>query len=259
MLVGQEISEITDALKEREKREIDKSEVTWLLRQLAPIVLTQLILNDKIDKTKIGDKGYLFSKLKNYKDDIASCDVFYVTEFHEDFIKAAKEAIEANRLEVAVVLISTVIEHILNINYRIAMRFQKVSDDDITKIIRRSNFEDKTGWLMKFVLKKELEEDLKKRILKIIEIRNRAVHFKAIPETFADEIEKDITIRDDIKKLDFDMFEIPEELDEFMNAQIISMFPDLKLVNEMVDVMLSEDIYVSFGDGSKDRTIPPSE
>lgn len=72
--------------------------------------------------------------------------------------------------------------------------------------------------------------------LKIIEIRNSLVHFKAIPETFADSAEKD-----NFKKLDFDMFEIPKELDDLLLEQIHNLFPDLYLVNDMIDVILSEE------------------
>jgi hypothetical protein len=124
------------------------------------------------------------------------------------------------------------------------MRLNKFTDEDITKVIKNNNFEDKTGWLMSLVFKTELEQNLKRNIKKLIDIRNAIIHYKAVPFTLSDTIDdcKDShsSIENQIKNLDFDILSIPDELDEALNAQLIKLNPDLNLVNEMMEVMFKD-------------------
>lgn len=241
MLAGQEIAEITDFFREHKEQEVEAMVMESLLQNLLPNIFIQLILKDKIDKTKINDRDYLLSKVLD-RSEIRN-DIFYVVAFHKNFIEAAREAIEANRSEVAIVLISTVVEHIINIEYRHLMRYREFSDKDITKIIKRNSFEDKLGWLMSLIFEMDLEEDLKRKISKIIEARNAIVHYKALPVNMADEDTKSgyDNIQQQIEDIDFDILAIPESLEKIMVAQKFKLYPDLLLVKEMMETFFQDE------------------
>lgn len=159
MLVGHEIVEISNSQREQEESKLDRMEAEKVFELLCPPILIQLILNNLIDKAKIRDRDYVFSKIKNYSKEVNSNDVFFVVTIHNEFVEAAKDAIKADRSEVAIILISTAIEQILNINYRYLMRYRKIPDDDIYWVIRRSNFTDKVGWLLALIFGLKLDKD----------------------------------------------------------------------------------------------------
>lgn len=214
-----------------------------LVKQFIPSILIQLLMHRNIDKEKISDSEYLWSKVKDERSNLAS-DIFYIVVFHEQFLEVAKKSLDEGKNEVAIVLIATAIEHVLNINYRQIMKFRGFSDEDITKIIKNNNFEDKIGWLMSLIFEKDLGPELRKNINKIIEIRNAIIHYKASPFKLSDKIES-ITdshsiIEKQIEILDFDILSIPDELDEALNALFIELNPELKLVTEMMEVMFSK-------------------
>jgi hypothetical protein len=249
MLVGQEIIEVSDSLRENEERELDRMVAEMALQTLYPPILVQLILNDKIDKAKIGDRDYLLSKIKNYSEEVGSENVFFVVTIYEEFIEAAKDAIKADRCEVAIILISTAIEHILNINYSYIMRFRKISDDDIYRVIRRSNFTDKVGWLLVLIFNMKLDENLLKDIMAINDIRNAIIHFKSVPATFADIEDADSLskIKNDIQRINLDnMLMMPKKLDDLLMAQTFSLFPDLLLIKEIMSTILEDEFVFGF-------------
>jgi hypothetical protein len=234
--------------EESTKNQLDDSEeksedIKDLVKQFVPSILIQLLINGKIDQGKISDSKYLWSKVKNERSDLVS-EIFYIVSFHEEFLEVAKDSLDNGKNEVAIVLIATAIEHVLNINYRQIMKFRRFSDENITLIIKNNNFEDKIGWLMSLFFEKDLEPELRKNIRKIIEIRNAIVHYKALPFSLSDKFE-DITdshsvIKNQIESLDFDILSMPEELDEALNTQFIELNPELKLVNDMMEVMFGK-------------------
>lgn len=226
-----------------EEMPLSKEKITFVLKEFVPGILIQLLLNGMIDKSKISDPDYLWSKVMDDKSDILR-DIFYIINAHRDFLEVAKIALDTNKQMVAVVLISTAIEHILNGHYRYFMRLSRFNDDDITKVIKNNNFDDKTGWLMTLIFKTELERNLKRNIKNLIDIRNAIIHYKAVPFTLDDAIDDSIDshsiIKNQIKNLDFDMLAIPEELEEALSDQLIKLNPDLNLVDEMMEVMFKD-------------------
>jgi hypothetical protein len=224
-----------------EEMPLSKEKITFVLKEFVPGILIQLLLNGMIDKSKISDPDYLWSKVINDKSEILG-DIFYIVNAHKDFLEIAKIAIDTNKQMVAVVLISTAIEHILNSHYRYFMRLSGFTDEDITKVIKNNNFDDKTGWLMTLIFKTELDQNLKRNIKNLIDIRNAIIHYKAVPFTLDDRIDDRIDshsiIKNQIKNLDFDMLTIPEELEEALNTQLIKLNPDLNLVDEMMEVIV---------------------
>jgi hypothetical protein len=151
---------------------------------------------------------------------------------------------KANMLEIAVVLISTAIEHTLNINYRFLMRLRHFSDENITEMIKNSNFRSKVGWLMPLVFQMELEPELKKNLMKFIDLRNAIVHYKAVPFDLTDDDKcSSESIKIIIEGLDFDFFELPEKLDKSLRAQILKLNPELKLVEDLMNTLSDHEEY----------------
>lgn len=241
MLIGQEITEIEDFLEERGKEQESKECSDLISRSVLPNILLQLILNNKIDKTKINDPDYLLSKAKDFRKEIGGHNIFYIVESHKEFIDAAKEAINANKYRIGFLLIATAIENVLNMEYSFLLRLRNFSNNDIYEIIRGNQIPAKIGWLMKLVFEMELDENFKKKIVKIIEIRNAIIHYKARPFTLSDEADENSCSADDIdekiKRIDFDILSIPEELDKKLRAQKYMIYPDLNLVIEMMNVI----------------------
>ncbi len=221
--------------------QFDEDRLGDLVRQLVPGILIQLLINGKIDNEKMSDSNYLWSKVINERKDISS-DIFYIVDFHDDFLEVARHSMDNGKKEVAIVLIATTIEHVLNMNYRQIMRVSGFLDQDSTKVIKNNNFEDKTSWLMSLIFKKDLEPELRKNIKIIIDIRNAIVHYKAMPFTLKDEYLADShrIIKNQIDNLDFDILSIPEKLDEVLNAQFIELNPEFQSIDNMMKVMFSK-------------------
>jgi hypothetical protein len=249
MLIGHEIEEISSSLREREENKLYGMMVDGAFQSICPPVLTQLLLNNLIDKTKIHDRDYLLSKLRNYSKEVESEDVFFVVIIYDEFIEAAKDAIKADKNEVAIILISTAIEHILNINYRYLMRYRKISDEVIYNVIKRFNFSDKVGWLLEFIFDLKLDKSFLRDITAIIEIRNAIIHFKSVPITFADVEDADslTKIRNDIQKIDLNnMLLMPKKLDNLLKAQKFKLFPELLLIKEIMKTIFDDEFKFDF-------------
>jgi len=241
MLIGQHIKEIEDFLEERETERELKEFCDLISQSLLPNILLQLMLNNKIDKTKIHDRDYLLSKATDFSREIGGDNIFYIVETHKEFIDAANDALKANKYRLAILLIATAIENILNIEYSFLLRLRNFSNNDIYDIIRGNQIPAKIGWLMKLVFEIELDENFKKKLIKITEIRNAIIHYKARPFTLGDEEDMNSCssgdIEEKIKKIDFDILSIPEELEQKLSAQKYMLYPDLNLVIEMMNVI----------------------
>jgi hypothetical protein len=246
VLIGEKIEgmssdqeEIADFLR---KRRTDKDEAKELFRDIAPSIIIQLILKGEIEKSKIHDREYILSKIRGGK---LNRDTFFIVSIHDDFLEFARNAIESDNQMIAIVLVATAIEHLLNIYYRQVMLVGGISGEDITKIIRASNFEAKMGWLMSIIFKIELEQELKRKIMRVIELRNSIVHYKAVPFMLDDDIEDPTdshsSIEDQMNKLDFDILEIPHELEGALNEQFYELNPDLKIVKYIMKTLFEKE------------------
>ena len=102
-----------------------------------------------------------------------------IPQIHNEFIEQAKNAVTSGRMKVAIILISTTIEHLLNIYYRQLLLFKELSPETITDIIRRTNVESKIGWLNSLTGQFEIPQDIGKQIKELFELRNAIVHYKA--------------------------------------------------------------------------------
>jgi hypothetical protein len=150
-------------------------------RFFLPGIIELLLSKGLIDLTKASDRLYLLSvvrqnlslSLEDLKDTGAG------VRLDVEFLDNAIHAIKNDNRAVAIVLISTAIEHILNVYLYALLTYKRVSANGATNAIRRTNVEDKMSWLVT-ILGGELSENVKKCILKIIELRNSIVHYKLI-------------------------------------------------------------------------------
>ena len=239
MLIGQDVTEIGDFLEDRERKREQEETEKYIVESFLPNIILKMILLNRIDKTKIHDRDYILSKLVEYNREAGSNNVFYHIEAHEEFIDAARNAVKSNNHRLAILLAATSIENILNIEYSIILKLRNFSNKDIKDVMRGNQIRAKIGWLMKLVLQMELDNDFKEKILRIIELRNEVVHYKALPFALGDEIWKSSSndIEEKIENIDFDLISIPEELNKKLNAQNYILYPELDLVDDIMDVI----------------------
>ncbi len=207
-------------------------------RHFMPNILFTLLAEQQIDRDRISDHAYVWSVVLENLDMLD--DLETVSVIDEEFVKAAKEAADTERVFVALVLIATAIEHKINHFYReILERKYALERDEVTHAIR-SNAESKIGWLFSLVSGGELSGDLKKRIQQVQQWRNSLVHYKAVPYhvndvRYADRISGEIR-EAGIEKI----LKLPIELEEELNRVRLETIPLLEEAHRLADAILQE-------------------
>ena len=84
---------------------------------LVLVVLREMFSRGLIAPERVNDPDYLWPVILKNFDEIVP-DVEMATAIHDSFLDVAEFAIDADEPAVAVVLVATAIEHILNIYYR---------------------------------------------------------------------------------------------------------------------------------------------
>jgi hypothetical protein len=227
----------SEAFSESESEAELKSRVAELV---LPVIVANLIREGLLDKTRLSDAQYIRSVILD-NDEIFD-NVRAIVSIYDNFIESAREAVVADRLEVAVVLVAVVIEHHLNSFYREALEdLGMLVEGDVTEMIRNSNVRDKTGWLFRLVSEQDMDDELKRQILDLMELRNQIVHFKAAPFPLTDIDDDSIGIANRVsnraRRLDFDVvLDLPERLSRFLNDALgfirENHSPDYKLVQQ---------------------------
>jgi hypothetical protein len=77
---------------------------------------------------------------------------------HNTFIEFAKDAIDKKEPMIALVLLATAVEQIINCYYRFFLQYRCVPEEDIIQVIRRNNIDSKIRWLMPIILRCELNK-----------------------------------------------------------------------------------------------------
>jgi hypothetical protein len=212
--------------------------VESLLNATLPDIFYKLIKDGKMDMSKADDLIYLMTLAKNNFP--AESEFKLYCSIHNEFIDCAKMALDQNKKIVALSLICTVIEHHLNFYYRKALEMRDISDDDIKEILRMSNFNTKLTWLQHLVFQCEIPPEEKTYMTKIIELRNKIIHFKAKPgKTWNDGSAAEIS--NEIKKLDFSiLFQYPEKLQLGLELMLDEEYPDYKKAKELAQSILDK-------------------
>jgi len=187
-------------------------------------IIRVLLAKNLIDKDKLTEKEYVFQVIKTNQEIFDEVNI--LLRLHDDFVESAREALAVNRPEVAVVLIATAIEQITNLFYReVLEEDRRFTQDEITEIIRTTNINAKISWLLglvaDFVLDVLPEDSLQKDILKLMELRNQIVHYKAVPLLISKGQPSEFPIKQRIREYGYEkMLEIPNQLSESLDVAL---------------------------------------
>jgi hypothetical protein len=210
-----------------------------LMKTILPSILEILLIKNKINKKRINDQKYLWTILCNNFDLLDTLNV--IIRVDDNFYKYSKKAVENNCPEIAVVLITTVIEHRLNVFYREQLR-NKLSSDETTEVIR-NNINAKTGYLFHLATGHEFPNNLKNRIKKLFELRNSIVHYKAVTSNI-NEIEKSgyYAVINDINKIGLNkILKLPAEVNTELELIQKKIDPLFKQSKNIATVMLKKN------------------
>jgi len=158
-----------------------------VLQAVLPAMICNLLEDGTLDSARVSDRDYVWAVLQKEVHSLLEVMGDVGGSITHDIDRSARDLLGANKHEAAVILFATAIEHRLNIFYRLSLAFSGLSDEQITEIIRTTNLNAKTGWLLFLVAKYELKEDLRKQLVELIELRNQLVHFKAVPSKNLDD------------------------------------------------------------------------
>jgi hypothetical protein len=196
---------------------------------LVLVVLREMFSRGIIDSERVDDIDYLRSVILENFDEIVP-DVEMLTAIHNNFLDVAEYAIDADKPAVAVVLVATAIEHILNLHYRDLLMRKGMDQKEVKSVIRSTRMEAKTGWLMALAGFPPLPTDLRKRILDLATLRNCIVHYKAKPTRLGSFEEGWDRLKQQLEDLDLDdVLDIPDELEQVLSSALIKLDPNLQL------------------------------
>lgn len=202
-----------------------------LKKYMLPTLVRNLIIAGMLDTSRLLDKKYIWSVIRDHPEFISNFGVY--VEIGDSFLQSARDAIALERPEVAIVLLATSIEHKLNSFYR---KYHESKGDldknKITNSIRNKKIPAKIAGLFN-VTQVKMDKDLRKSIIKVVELRNDVVHYKVEPsESFDDEnTGSHNEILKELENLDFDeVFKTIERLSDVLE-------------NELLNLWLSQDNY----------------
>lgn len=205
-----------------------------LIDQLKPSLLQMLLLDEKLDRSRLSDISYVKAVLdENFEELIKEVEIRISLE--NDLLLSAKEAIQADRPEVAIILMATAIEHKLNEFLRDVLQV-RLPDEVITEAVR-SNMPAKMGWLMILASEHNISDELRTKIQKITRLRNNIVHYKSVPKSLIYEKNPFATVNG-IESLDRDsLLKILDDLEDELEIIRQNILPDYKLSHELAKML----------------------
>ncbi|PZO39865.1 MAG: hypothetical protein DCF19_13345 [Pseudanabaena frigida] len=218
-----------------------KVEKEVLNRIFLPI-LKFAISSGLININRLSEADYIFSVMLDNINSITERIVSF-DKVNDDFLSSAHDAIAANRLEVAVILLATWVENRLNLFYSETLIIDHNFDfNESKKVIATNNLDNKVGFLFTLVSKLEMDSDLRKRILSLADLRNQIVHNKAQPNRVNGEIvSSGIKIRQQVEQINFaEIFETIEWLSKTLEDALINFESgkdDYKFAQEAFDTL----------------------
>ena len=99
----------------------------------------------------------------------------------QEFLNEAVVFWKRKKKNIAIVLFACAVEQFVNAMYQIILEAKMMPPEASTQLIRSLNMDAKLGWMFQSFVGHVFPKQLGKRLLKIFEIRNAIVHFKAIP------------------------------------------------------------------------------
>lgn len=197
------------------------------------IVLSGLIHRGLINPEMENDRNYLWGIVNDNLEIID--DLQMVANIHKPFVNYAKDAFSKKDNQVGIVLLATSIEQIINTNYRLILGLHNFSNDEITIIIKTTNYDAKLSWLFKLATNTEFPKGLKKKIQEVFETRNSIIHYKAMPTPIYDP-----DFVDNIKK-NFDTQGIKDilNLPELIDNHFVKIYQNIDLDYERIEKLVN--------------------
>jgi hypothetical protein len=201
-----------------------------------PIVLRTMLNRGLIDLDRTHDERYLWHVvMANLRDMLPYFQA--VVEIQYDFLEVAQQAMDAGKPMVAVVLVATAVEQLINMYYRDLLCARGLPEPEITEIIR-SNIDPKLGWLFSLTGHFEFPGDLKKRIRALMSLRNEIIHYKAVPFSPVADDNSHRHIEEQIRSIRGVLLSIPSELEDTFDVALEKVIPNCRLASELADLML---------------------
>jgi len=198
-------------------------------RPFVLLVLREMFARGLMDPQKTDDLEYLCSVILAHHDKVAP-DIEMQIAMHSHFLNVAEYALDIDQPAVAVVLVAVAIEHILNLHFRDILAQRGLDHKEVTSVIRNSNMAAKTGWLMPLAGLPSLPGELKKRITRVVDLRNCIVHYKVLPTQVGTWGGGWFRLQQRLQELDFDdVLQIPDELEDVLSSALIELDQNLEL------------------------------
>jgi hypothetical protein len=113
---------------------------------------------------------------------LKTADVEVVLDHTSEILSQARGFAKSKRLELSCLLYATWFEHWLDSVINTLCRRKKLSDEEISHVIRDTNFDAKSTWLIRLLGGNAIKQDYWKIMKRIIDHRNRFVHYKWKPD-----------------------------------------------------------------------------
>jgi len=187
-------------------------------------ILSRLFLNNAIDESRTDDLKYIWELVIQNLYVLESLPMIR-GRFDEELLETAREAAQADKIPVVVILIATVIEHRLNIFYRDVLEdYSGLSSSEATEAIR-SNVSVKLGWLFHLTTRGHISDELTKQIKQIFDLRNAFVHYKSTMVTL-NETNKTTELIDRVKDIGLEnILGLPDKIDEELAKVVQKLVP----------------------------------
>ncbi len=203
----------------------DDNIIKEFINSMRSSLLHALLIRGLIQPDELNDPQKVKQAIESNRAIFRELNWIYL--LHEKFVNSAKEAFEKKDVEVGVVLLATAVEQIVNSFYRMMLETKGImTEAEITEIIRNNNIAPKLSWLLTLVSESEYELDsnFKREILRLMELRNQIVHYKAVPLSVPDLDKDDITYIKGLDSVNLDeLVSIPDDLFEFLDEILNDM------------------------------------
>lgn len=230
---NEKFDELLKNLSDEDKKHFEEVSQE-LIKVMIPGLFQALIVNGLIDRNKLDDENYAITVLReNYKKiRLPNLQV----ETYSELRKSLESEIKAGREEGAIILAGVCIEHLLNHFYQDLLPIKyEMSSEDIATALNSVNIADKIGWFFKITTNREISEPLRGKIININKIRNKAVHYKAIPENlYVDGSGSYNEIKRKLESLKLEqLIEVTYELENFLNKTLLDVDDSYRLAHEL--------------------------
>lgn len=137
-------------------------------------VVTSLVKHGLLNINDMDRNEVLSESLKLIED----IDFKIVLDYKDNILENARKFRMNDEIELSYLLYATWFEHWINEVISILAVKKDLSDKEVYEIIRNVSIVGKYTWLLKIFEFEEIEEEHLKLIIKLIELRNRFVHYK---------------------------------------------------------------------------------